>query len=501
MKLKLSFIILLFIGCFAFISSARAIDFTSPTFKDESFKAQYHNQSIADPITVEAGQTKEVVVRFKNTGQKSWSNTAWDYVSVYTINPKYRASVFFNSSWLGNDQPAKVSATVKPGAIGEFKIKLTAPAKAGDYKEDFYLAAENTTWIKGGYFYLKIKVIPATKKIVSVSKIAAVGATTTLVSTTALNNVTSLLSTIVVTSTAFSTTTTLIPRQLISEPLIRVGLYEVSGSVKFVSKFNYYIYSDTAYRGTLPADEEATLSYKDGVYYFKSASFDLSATDSWRLESFDTHNYFTLLDYNRTVSYRGKQSFNTYRGIMEFRYSPKSSAPYVINELPLDLYIAGIAETDNESAPEYIKAVLTAARSYAYFNITNNTAKNNLFDVYASTIDQLYLGYNSEVLMPKVAKLAKDTYGEMVTYQKQPVTAPYFGHSDGNTRTWKEVWGGTNKPWLQRVVCKYDQGLSMYGHGVGMSTRDASMRAVKDKWDYKQILKHYYTGVEVENIY
>ena len=36
-----------------------------------------------------------------------------------------------------------------------------------------------------------------------------------------------------------------------------------------------------------------------------------------------------------------------------------------------------------------------------------------------------------------------------------------------------------------------------YGHGVGMSQYGAIQYAKIEGWDYKQILNHYYTGVEV----
>ena len=38
-----------------------------------------------------------------------------------------------------------------------------------------------------------------------------------------------------------------------------------------------------------------------------------------------------------------------------------------------------------------------------------------------------------------------------------------------------------------------------YGHGVGMSQHGANVLA-KDGWDYKKILTHYYTGVDIELI-
>jgi stage II sporulation protein D len=51
------------------------------------------------------------------------------------------------------------------------------------------------------------------------------------------------------------------------------------------------------------------------------------------------------------------------------------------------------------------------------------------------------------------------------------------------------------------VEAVYDKGKKMWGHGVGMSTQDALQRATKDGWTYEQLLKHYYTGVEIEKIY
>jgi peptidoglycan hydrolase-like amidase len=253
----------------------------------------------------------------------------------------------------------------------------------------------------------------------------------------------------------------------------------------------------------LPAFQTANLSYKNGTYYFSGGGFDLKTSKPIRLVPNYFDNFFTLSGYTRVITYRGKTNFNSYRGVFEYRYSSLSKQPYIINELSLDLYIAGIAETTDEAAPEFIKALLIAARSYAYASIDTRGPDGgaDIFDVYASTIDQLYLGYDSELLMPKIQAMQKATYGMMVTYNSNPVSTPYFGHSNGYTVTRKQAWGGNDQPWLKSVLCKYDVGLAMYGHGVGMSTRDAGLRALKDGWKFVQILQHYYSGVKVEKVY
>lgn len=700
-----------------FASHVSAISFTPPTFKDTSYLGAYVSLSVAEPITMEAGSTKEVIVKIKNKGTVTWYPTGANYVSAYTVNSNYRQSVFASSNWLSKNQPAKISAAVKPGEIAEIKIKLTAPTKIGDYQEDFYLAAENKTWIKSSYFYLKIKVVakssataPAAQtnnytftrnlelgmtgadvkelqkflnnngfaiaasgvgsagnettsfgsmtksalaKFQSANKISpAVGyfgsitrsAVNKLIaaasaapassddtsgnSTVGVNDTASEVSSeykanllafsarqvtavggdqitfkvryknigtltwknylwqesgstisgdtqiagvtrvaladaswqnektivsksetvapdgiteitfnfrapryqgayiarfqltadnhtldggtlelpVTVTANApvgyvepvFSTAT----RALIAEPKIRVGLYKTDDPVKFVAPFIYQVWSGPILKGELPASEAVTLKYYDGLYTFSSASFNFTERDIIRLVPISPGSYFTLSSYSRLVSWKGSKNFNVYRNTFEYKFSDKSAMPWVVNELLLDEYIAGIGETSNGAAMEYIKAILTAARSYAYYQINNGVpADQRTYDVVATTADQLYLGYNSEVLMPRVVQAARATYGEMVTYQNTPVITPYFGHSDGMTRTWKSVWGGTDKAWIQPVVCKYDVGETMWGHGVGMSAQDAAYRADKDGWTYDQLLKYYYTGVDVQRIY
>lgn len=624
---KIVYLLAVFVAVFFGAQSASAISFTPPPFKDTRYLGGYVGVSVPEPIVLEAGKSKEITVQIKNKGTATWYPTGVNYVSAYTVNPNYRTSVFSNTSWLSKNQAAKISAVTKPGATASIKIKLTAPAKAGTYREDFYLAAENKTWIKSSYFYLDIKVTPSTasstpgsattttstagnttegvndqsseiskeyganllamssrsvsaaggeaitfkvryvnngtltwnkylwqeagssvngeahiasvshiaiadsgwlseNKIFEKSDIVAPGAPAEITFTfrapkykgayiarfqlTANDHTLdggTLELPVTVTADApigyvdpvFNNNTS---RSLISEPKIRVGLQKTSASVRFVSPFVYQIWSGGVLKGDLPANENVTLKYFDGLYTFTSESYTFNGRDAIRLVPREAGSYFTILSYERFVSWKGNKNFNAYRGTFEYKYSTKSASPWVINELLLDEYIAGIGETSNGAAMEYIKALLVAARSYAYYQINNGVpADQRTYDVVATTADQLYMGYNSEVLMPRVVQAARATYGEMVTYSGTPVITPYFGHSDGHTRSWTQVWGGTDKAWLQPVVCKYDEGEKMFGHGVGMSAQDAAYRADKDAWTYGQLLKHYYTGVNVERIY
>ena len=298
---------------------------------------------------------------------------------------------------------------------------------------------------------------------------------------------------------AISTTLTSLPiRELISEPTIRVGLYKTKDAIKFTSDFIYEVWINSEFIGALFSQDNIVLSYKNGVYGIVSDSLTVTSTNYIRLVPEDPQAFFTLTNYNRTVAGRKKVNFNVYRGTLEYRYSPKSKLPYIINEVPLDFYVLGVAETYNTAPPEYIKALSVAARSYAYA-LTSKLppTEKRMFDVYPTTVDQIYLGYNSELFMPLVAQAATDTAGEMVTYNGNPVNTPYFSHSNGKTKNWKT----NDRPWLKSVVAKYDKGMKMLGHGMGMSNNDAMKRAQKDGWTYNQILEYYYSSTTVDKIY
>jgi len=693
---------------------AEAISFTPPPFKDADYLGQYVSVSLKEPVELKTGEIKEITVKIKNIGKATWENTGANFVSVYTVNPNYRQSIFADNSWISKSNPVKIKTKTPPGQIGEFTFKIKAPDKPGNYKEDFYLASENKTWIKSSYFYLDLKVVagnsqttgvssitnqttgfvfnknlelgstgedvrqlqkylnsesfavavsgagsagkettwfgpatknalikfqqankifpavgyfgPLTRKFINdknfvpqteeavdnvgndigylpdeaqkvskeyktnlsamtAYKITAVGGEQirfivmyTNIGTLKWDNylwqeagstgVSTTLSRINITDSSwlspakiYQGTTSVEPQQtirvdfyfrapkikgeyiarfqltannhtldggtleipvtvtqdapygyqepvftntrpLVAEPPVKIGLYKAENEVQFISDFAYEVFSGSELQGTLFGGEVAKMRYSGGNYYFNSPNLNFTTTNFVRLVPYDMNHYFTLKDYERFVSWKGSKNFNVYRGVMEFKYSPKTDVAWVVNELPMDLYIAGIAETSNGAAMEYIKAILTAARTYAYYHLYAGVpADQRTFDLYATTVDQLYLGYNSEVLMPRVVQAARATYGEMVTYNNNVIVTPYFGNSDGQTRIWKQVWGGTDKPWLIPVVCVYDQGKKLFGHGVGMSAWDASQRADKDGWTYDQLLRYYYTGVQVEKIY
>ncbi|MFZ4461584.1 MAG: SpoIID/LytB domain-containing protein [Patescibacteria group bacterium] len=204
----------------------------------------------------------------------------------------------------------------------------------------------------------------------------------------------------------------------------------------------------------------------------------------------------------------GKLNDNTFRGKLEVRI--KANKLEVINELPLEDYLKGLAEISNGNNPEKVKTILVAARSYALWYTDPNNRKFPGKDYDGSDdpeIFQKYLGYGYESRSGDTAKLVEATNGQVVTYNGNLVKPWYFNDSDGRTRSAKEYCesnGGKNCldiPYLQSVEDPAGVGHTRKGHGVGVSGVGATYFAVEKGWDYKAILAYYLTGTKVEKKY
>jgi len=200
-----------------------------------------------------------------------------------------------------------------------------------------------------------------------------------------------------------------------------------------------------------------------------------------------------------------------FRGVLEANFSPKSSKLWVIDELPLEDYVKGIGEESEGLPAEEYKALAVAYRSYALSTLQRHRSDGSWgepFDLGSSTqwvapyagSNQIYAGYHRETLGPLLTQGEQATSGQVATYNGQVAVTPYYSHSDGHTRSWAEIWHGSDHPWLVSVPDPDSNGLALLGHGVGMPLRSVSFRATAG-WSYDQILRYFYTGVQITKLY
>lgn len=422
-------------------------------------------------LKIGGGETVNLILGFQSLVDEDWQ----DYSFVITSKT---VGDFSHNSWISKDIIIKKEKNIKKHETMKEKFSINTPAKKGSYILSVALAKDGEI-LEETITDINFEITKNASSNFKGSKYSVIEK---------------------VKEEIFS------PR--FPEPNIRVGVWRSpeKGEVHFRSNEDIFIvYKGEKEMGELAKNQLAKIYYKGGIYTYETDELYFSTSNFVRLvPKNNSRAVFELVNYDRNVSWKGPVNFNKYRGVFEYRTTEDGQNNYVINELTLEDYVAGIAETSNLSDIDYIEALLTAARTYAYYTMTHTDKHaSRFFDVVAHTGDQLYLGYASEVLMPRVVEATRNTRGYMVTYDGEIVVTPYYANSDGRTRSWTEVWGGATKPWLVSVKAKYDvmYPKKMLGHGVGMSARDAAYMADREDVDFKDILKYYYTGVNVEKVY
>jgi stage II sporulation protein D len=155
---------------------------------------------------------------------------------------------------------------------------------------------------------------------------------------------------------------------------------------------------------------------------------------------------------------RGAVRERGYRGAL--RVAPTSAGLLrAINSLPLEAYVAGVLANELVKSwhGEAYKAQAVAARTYGL--IERNQKQRYDFDVYDSTVDQVYGGCGTETRKSWLAVRA--TWGVVGTYRGAaggPVLVQMFYHSacGGETAPAGSVFGGRWPPPLDGgVACNY----------------------------------------------
>jgi stage II sporulation protein D len=134
-----------------------------------------------------------------------------------------------------------------------------------------------------------------------------------------------------------------------------------------------------------------------------------------------------------------------YRG--DFEIWRGQQGLHIINELPLENYVAGVvkAETGENWAYEALKAQALIVRTYVIFQKHKNRGRQ--FHVTSSVLHQVYRGENADTL---VMRAVQETAGEILTYNREPIVAYYHSTSGGRTELPEEVFG-SSYPYLTSV--------------------------------------------------
>lgn len=159
-------------------------------------------------------------------------------------------------------------------------------------------------------------------------------------------------------------------------------------------------------------------------------------------------------------------------------------------EIDLETYLLGVVPSEIGNAPvEACAAQAIAART---FTINQVAAKGYITD--NSSIDQAYRASRLTGYENAYEGVRKTQHLYLVYNEK--VAKTFYSHSNGGrVRSYYNVWGGRNYPYLQEKTDPYDNGKKN-GHGVGLSQTGAIAMANQGE-DFEDILQFYFPGTEV----
>ncbi len=140
----------------------------------------------------------------------------------------------------------------------------------------------------------------------------------------------------------------------------------------------------------------------------------------------------------------------SFRDVIEIL--PLEKGLLVINELPLEDYLAGIinSEISSQWPIEAIKAQAVVARSYAVYQM--EARKNMPYQLESTVMDQVYDGYDGED--SRAVRGVRETSGEVLTFNGKVIQAFFHSSCGGHTEASEKVWS-VAQPYLKGVACKY----------------------------------------------
>lgn len=446
-------------------------------------------------MTVSGNGRQSMTFGWKNTGTQTWNARTLRFVSVSP--DKGKNGRVRDDSWGSSTEIARYTEPVKPGEIGFFTFALKGPARKGTYTATLQVSADGADVAGGG---LEIPItVTADGYLEPETPVSSPSTPYTPSTPNAPSQ--DALSIIPLTVAPLGGSTDALP----SEPIIRVGLFPTTDD-RMVIRAKYVpviVTNGGATVCTLAIGASASVQFDRGrsQYILGGGTCAGTSATPFLFRANDGISAIELSDFNRPVGWLPGSNDNTFRSQLELRYAPATNVVWVINELPIEWYLKGIAETSNSSPPQFQRTLITTARTYAMYHVLRGTKHANEFYTVDARYDQLYRGYGAESRDPNVAVAVDATRGQIVTYNEALAITPYFSRSDGRTRSWGEVWYGQSRyPWLISVPVPQDAGKTLWGHGVGMSASGALAMANEGK-TYDQILTYFYTGVQLRRAY
>ena len=443
------------------------------------------DQSYSGEVYLEPGKAMTLWVKYKNIGYYRWRNAGERTVYLKVDDSSEVTEKFRHQFWVDDNVVGILPARTEVGEYATWRFALQAPQEPGEYLVKLKMWAYGD-WVEGEDIQVTVRVGWEEVLRQRAQEQAEVLGVDSVDDYAIIGNL------------------------QIPKPDIRVGLYsldsEKGNKVQILSNGSYAVYGvngELFLTQTQGEMTEVEFDYTNKRYFINIGGKRVVSSDRYFVfKQKDENNIFTIANYSNPAYAGSTVNYNRYRGTLEVQWIDDNERLWVINELDMENYLKGSGESMDISPYEFLKAMAVAERSYAmlhYLNPTKHKIRN--FTVTASQSDQIYQGYGREILQPNICRAVDDSAGLIVTYDNEVALTLYFSQSNGRTKSYEEVYKHKSYPYLVPVEDSHMAGNRQIGHGVGMSARGALFKAARDDDSFSDLLKHYYTGVELNKVY
>ncbi|MFH0834436.1 MAG: N-acetylmuramoyl-L-alanine amidase, partial [Patescibacteria group bacterium] len=418
-------------------------------------------------LNLAQGETAEIAIKLKNTG-----NVVWNSRDVLLQTLPAEPSKLATKTWVSSTQPAKlVETSVAAGETGTFRFTIQKSSDAAFESLRVVPMLRGLGRIRGKEITLEIR----SAQIEGLESLEGSEGSKSSEDSEIQNSEPA--------------------TQNSSEPNIRIKLGFESPKISIGGgSFAIQQFGKTLFQGSFA--DFSTAKLQDGEFV--------------RVVP-DQGTILEIPNFSQP-NWNGKVNYNKYRGILEVRRMGDTLV--VINELPLETYLHGIAEASPTDPNEKKKLMAVLARSYAlyYIDPAHRKFPGKAWDGDDSPARfQQYFGYNYEIA-GGFTEFVEMTKGEVVTYDGHVVKTPYFTSSGGVTKTSTEAgWGTADFQFTKAVEDPWSCGGTLAdagircpenakGHGVGVSGKGAAGLAKEGK-TYKEIADYFFNNIKVEKVY
>lgn len=235
---------------------------------------------------------------------------------------------------------------------------------------------------------------------------------------------------------------------------VRVNLYsdvKVNTAILKVEKGSYGIYQGG--KEVVDVDHRSlmTVSISKGYVEVKANGEAREMTGAFTIETELPNSVIRIRVNDDERLYRGSVKVQVLQGRL-----------YLINIVELDDYVAGVVESEggHEVHPEYLKAQVLIARTYALKHL--NSYSRQGYDLNDGVDHQVYHSMAYAQNAYRIYKAVLMTKGEvLVDEQSKFLTAAYHSNSGGETCNSEDVWSSA-LPYLRAVEDTFSRDMPHY---------------------------------------